>query len=173
MSRRVRPILVAACGNELAGDDAFGLLVAAELRRRCPPDVDVVTLGMKPGGLLDHLEGRWGVLLVDAALPGCVGPPGTLVQMDYLSEDRPALVHDQTLSSHGLSLGHELSLARRLGMLPPRVWLVAATVYGVELGDSVSGSVRSLVPSAADVIVNQAERWLREKNEYQKECQHA
>ena len=164
-----KPILVAACGNELAGDDAFGPLVAEELRRRSPPGLEVVTLGMRPAGLLDHLEARPGVLLVDAALPEGAGPPGTLIDMDYFAPDRPSLVHDQTLSSHGLSLGHELALARGLGMLPARVGLVAATVSSTELGDPVSEPVRRLVPTAADAIVRQVERWVRE----QKESQHA
>lgn len=165
MRRRTRPILVAACGNKLAADDAFGPLVAEEIRRHCPPGVEVVTLGMKSGGLLDHLGDRRGVLLVDAALPGSVGLPGTLVDLDYFAADRPELVHDQSLSSHGLSLGHELALAHRLEMLPVRVWLVAATVNGTEVGEPISEGVRSLVPDAARVVVARADEWLREGKE--------
>lgn len=165
-SLATRPVLVAACGNELAGDDAFGPLVAAALRRRGLSGMDVVTLGMRPGGLLDHLEGRPAVLLVDAALPGRVAPPGTLVHMDYFAAGRPELVHDRALSSHGLSLGHELALAGRLGMLPPRVWIVAATIARAGPGDPVSAAVRRLVPRAADVVERQAALWLRERKEH-------
>ena len=66
------PILVACCGNPLAGDDAFGHLVAEELQHDPMVGVEVLDLAMNPASLLDqNLEGRRVLLIVDAAeVPG-------------------------------------------------------------------------------------------------------
>ena len=48
-------ILVAAYGNELAGDDSFGPLVVEALRAMATVGVEVISLGMRPASLLDHL----------------------------------------------------------------------------------------------------------------------
>ena len=76
------PILVVAYGNDLAADDAFGPLVAEAVRAKAVEGVEVLNLGMKPAGLLDHLAGRRAVCVVDAAR--CDGlPPGTLMEVDF------------------------------------------------------------------------------------------
>ena len=67
MSDACLPILVAAYGNDLAGDDAFGPLVAEAVRAKVLAGVEVVNLGMKPASLLVHLAGRRAVCVVDAA----------------------------------------------------------------------------------------------------------
>ena len=101
------PILVAAYGNEMAGDDSFGPRVAEAVRAMALAGVEVMNLGMKPASLLDHLAGRRAVCIVDAAC--CDGlPEGTLIDVDFLDADRPRLLHDSTLSTHGLSLADEL-----------------------------------------------------------------
>ena len=61
------PLLVAAFGNDMAADDAFGPLVAEALRAMAPAGVEVVNLGMRPAALLDHLAGRAALCVVDAA----------------------------------------------------------------------------------------------------------
>jgi Ni,Fe-hydrogenase maturation factor len=83
------PILVAAYGNDLAADDAFGPLVAEAVRARSLAGVAVANLGMKPASLLDHLPGRRAVCVVDAAR--CDGlPAGTLIEADGLPFSRRA-----------------------------------------------------------------------------------
>jgi hydrogenase maturation protease len=118
------PILVAAFGNEMAADDAFGPRVAEAVRIMAIPGVEVVTLGMKPAGLLDQLADRRALCVVDAAR--CDGEPvGTLLDLDFFDANRPALVHDGALSTHGLSVAQEIELAQRLGLCPEEVRLVA------------------------------------------------
>ena len=152
MTGETPPILVAACGNLMAGDDAFGPLVARRLREIAPANAEIVDLGMKPTGLLDHLQGRTATIIVDAAVANEDFPSGRLVDMDFFSPDRPELVHDVPLSSHGLSIAHELELARKLNMLPQQVVLVAASIDDASMGDSLSSSIKSLVEPAADRI---------------------
>lgn len=175
MNTAVAPVLVASCGNELLADDAFGPVVAREVRAMWRPGIEVVDLGMRPASLLDHLRGRRAVIIVDAAL---TGPRENredeegredLIDVDFFSDARPPLAHDRDLSSHGLSILHELELARRLGMLPGTVRLIAAPVRRSEPGQPMSTDVASLVRPAAERIA----RWARVWSEYPGEAIHA
>jgi hydrogenase maturation protease len=157
VSHACLPILVAAYGNDMAADDAFGPLVAEALRAKALPGVEVKSLGMKPASLLADLAGRSAVCVVDAA--SCDGlPAGTLIEADFFDPDRPRLVHDVALSSHGLSVADELELARRLGLCPKNVRLVAAVAGSVEVGRPASDAVAGQVPAAVSRIAAWAAR---------------
>lgn len=151
MPSSVAPLLVATFGNEMAGDDAFGPLVARALKTMSLDGVEVVDLGMKPAALLDYLTGRTGLCIVDAAIDER-SPAGTLIEMDFFDPYRPQLAHDRALSSHGLSMADQLELATGLGMLPARVHLVAMTLGSAELGQPASAAVIDHVPAAADRV---------------------
>ncbi len=142
------PILVAAYGNEMAADDSFGPRVAEAVRAMALCGVEVVSLGMQAAALLSHLAGRRAVCVVDAAR--CDGlPEGTLIDVDFWDANRPRLLHDAALSTHGLSIADELELAERLGMCPKHVRLVAAVVGSAELGHPAGDEVLRQVPVAA------------------------
>jgi len=147
----VQPILVAACGNTLAGDDAFGPLVARELAGRKLEGVEVVDLGMRPAGLLDHLPGRRAVILVDAArLEGAA--EGEQMDVDFFAPGRPELCADRTTSTHGLSLAGQLELAQALGMLPAVVRLVALLVESTRIGIEGRVAERAVKDAAAMIV---------------------
>lgn len=160
-----QPVLVACCGNPLSGDDAFGPLVAKRLSERggAPAaGIELIDLGMKPAGLAPHLAGRVAAIVIDAAEPGPLAAPGTLVDAPFDDELRPRLRHDRALSSHGLSIVHELELARALGLLPPRVWLLAAVGEHFTLGAPPSERMRQLADRAAARVAELASQWRRE-----------
>ena len=152
-------ILVVAYGNDLAADDAFGPLVAEAVRATALTGVEVLNLGMKPAGLLDHLADRRAVCVVDAAC-GDGLPPGTLIDQDFFDANGIRLVHDGALSTHGLAVTDELELARRLGICPNDVWLVAVVADSVEVGHAAADAVLRQVPVAASRIVDWARRLL-------------
>lgn len=149
------PILIAAYGNELAGDDAFGPRVAAALRKEACAGSDVVCLGMRPAALLDHLADRRALCVVDAAWCDRRAA-GTLLEMDFFAVDRPGLVYDRALSTHGLSVAAELRLAQQLGLCPPQVRLVAVVAAAVQIGCPPSALVARHVPVAVRRIVDWA-----------------
>jgi hydrogenase maturation protease len=147
----VPSILVAACGNTLAGDDAFGPLVARQLALQSLPGVEVVDLGMRPAGLIDHLADRHAVILVDAAL--CEGrPAGELLELDFFAPDRPALCADRIASTHAFSVAGQLELAQALGMLPPVVRLVALTAESTHIGTAGAAAQRQLNAAVALIV---------------------
>jgi hydrogenase maturation protease len=155
----VMPILVATCGNTLAGDDAFGPLVAQRLMAEKWAGVEVVDLGMRPGGLIDHLAGRKAVILVDAARcsGGGGGEEGELVDWDFFAPGRPVLCADRVTSTHALSLAGQLELARALGMLPAVVRVVALVAQRTAVG-TVGEKARGRVEEAVNLIKKWVER---------------
>jgi hydrogenase maturation protease len=122
--------------------------------------VDVIDLGMKPVGLLDHLADRAALIVIDAAQPLGDRPSAALIDLPFGSPERPPLRHDATLSSHGLSLAHELALADKLDLLPSHVHLIAAEAHLTQLGQPLSPQVTQLVELAARRVVQLARAWV-------------
>lgn len=153
-----RNILIAACGNVMASDDAFGPRVASELRQRDLPGVEVVDLDIRPAALLDYLPGKSGLVLIDAVVaPGV--EPGRVLDLDWFSPQRPELINDDTMSTHGLSIAMQLDLAKKLGLLPKRVRLVAACIEPAKVGEPASDRMPQMIVTAANLVVVQVERW--------------
>ncbi len=150
-------LLVAACGNLMASDDAFGPMVARDLRQLKPSGIEVVDLDIRPAALLDYLPGRTGLILVDAVhAPGLT--PGRVLDWDWFSADRPELVNDDTMSTHGLSLAMQIDMADQLGMLPPYVRLIGLTIDPtLAVGQKASPDLVRNVLTAADRIRMHAE----------------
>ena len=114
-------------------------------------------LDIRPAALLDYLPGRSGLILVDAVhAPGLT--PGRVLDWDWFSSDRPELVNDDTMSTHGLSLAMQLEMADRLAMLPPYVRLIGLTIdSALEVGRKASPDLVRNVITAADLIRMHAE----------------
>lgn len=158
MQDNITNLLVAACGNVMASDDAFGPLVARELRRINPMGIDVIDLDIRPAALLDHLAGRPGLILLDAVhAPGM--EPGLVLDIDWFSEARPALIHDDTMSTHGLSIATQLELAGRLGLLPPVVRLIGVTLRDRPVvNHPVSHGLARCVVHAVHLVIQHTDR---------------
>jgi hydrogenase maturation protease len=147
MSNCLESILVAACGNSMAGDDAFGPLVAQSLQHDPIPGVEAVDLGTNPSMLLDVLGGQRALVIVDAAIAPNLAP-GTLIDCEWQSAVRPVLAHERTTSTHGLAIGDQIELARTIGMLPQIIRLIAvAAVRPSSAASSLSDQPSELVTS--------------------------
>lgn len=160
------PILVATCGNRLAGDDGFGPLLAELLLREGIPGVEVVDLAMQPTRLVDVLHSREALVIADAA--ACPGMPvGSLLECDWDSADRPPLAQDEVVSTHGLSVGVQVELARALGLLPPVVRLIAVNTGQTSAGSHASDDVtkqleparRRIAALAQEINLSFTEMW--------------
>jgi len=159
-------ILVAACGNVMASDDAFGPLVARELRLQAPAGIEVADLDIRPAALLDYLAGKDGLILVDAVhAPG--QQTGELMDIDWFSPDRPSLINDDTMSTHGLSLAMQLDLAKQLGLLPKRVRLIAVCIDPARVGEAASEYLPKAVLVATDLVIKYTTLWSTQTPEQQ------
>lgn len=183
MSAGIAPILIAAFGNRLAGDDAFGPAVAEQLAERVQrgdsqySGVEVLDGGMQPAALLTELGGRARLIIVDAAWPHDVAlphadnlprdvalphpalPPAPLLDFDYFADPLPTFCYDAAWSTHGLGVAQQLAFARALGMLPAAIRLLAVFAEQTELGRALSPRVAAAIPAAVERVGGWIQTW--------------
>jgi hydrogenase maturation protease len=137
--------LVAGFGNELRGDDGFGVLVIRRLEQETLPDgvqlLEVGTGGLRLAQALltpyDHL------IVVDAVARG--GQPGTLYTLEVTEVDLSGGV-----DMHAAVPDRALAVAKALNALPRRVHLVGCEAGEVdELMADPSPQVRDAIERAA------------------------
>jgi hydrogenase maturation protease len=115
--------LVVGIGNAFRGDDAAGLAVARVMRQEQPAGVVILELDNNITALIDSLAGYDIVMIIDATHSG--SPPGTIHRID--TSETPLLETGITRSTHGMTVGSMLELARAQQLLPKKV-----LVYGIE-----------------------------------------
>lgn len=144
----MRTTLVAGFGNELRGDDGFGVLVIRRLEAdRMPEGVHLLEVGT--GGLrlaqelltpYDHL------IVVDAVTRG--GRPGTLYTLEVTDVEVAGGV-----DLHAAVPGRALAVAKALKVLPGRVHLVGCEAGDVdELMAPPSPAVQTAIDGAVERV---------------------
>ena len=144
-------VVVAAFGNELRGDDGFGIAVlrrleTCQLTRHAAgvTFLEVGTAGLRLAQELLTPCDR--LIVVDAMTRG--GQPGTIyvLKIDEVPEARDVDMHLAVPS-------RALSVAQALGALPPETFLVGCEPADVdELTMKLSDRVRAAVDVAADHV---------------------
>lgn len=122
MEHTSEPPLVIGIGNEFRDDDAVGILVARELRRRCP-GASIVEVTGEGTALMAAWAGHENVIIVDAVSSG--EAPGTITTFNLSEEIVPRNLFPS--SSHAFGVAEAIALAKRLHNLPSRMVL-----YGIE-----------------------------------------
>jgi len=151
-------ILIAGVGNVLRGDDGFGVEVAQALSRRgnLPAGVTVFEGGIAGIPLVQELMDGYDALIVaDAVERG--GAPGTiyLIEPDITDPATldPLALHASLADAHYTEPSQVLVLAKALGVLPPKVYIVGCQPAGYdELGAELSDQVRGAVEVALNRI---------------------
>ena len=139
-------IVVAAFGNELRGDDGFGIAVLRQLESMRPTGDPVTLLEVGTAGLRlaqELLTPCDRLIVIDAMTRG--GQPGTVyvLKVDTVPEARD-------IDMHIAVPARALSVAQALGALPPETFLVGCEPASVdELTMELSASVRAAVDVAA------------------------
>lgn len=123
--------LLIGVGNEFRSDDALGILVAREIRRRSFPGVEVVERSGEGTALMDTWAGADLVVVVDAICSGKA--PGVIHRLDAAHDEIPrGLFH---YSSHSFGLAEAIAMSRELSLLPGR--MVVYGIEGKEFGEGV------------------------------------
>lgn len=150
--------LVLGLGNELAGDDAVGLLVARAVREELDGVADVTESSASGMALIEELAGYDRAVVVDAIRTQRT-PPGTITEMGLAEVGRVVAP-----SVHQAGLPELAAVAERLGLGFPRQTRVLAVevldpyTIGAPLSDPVAGAVEELVRR----VRQQVQRWHRE-----------
>lgn len=148
--------LVLGLGNELVSDDGFGPAVA----RSClalfsgEREVAVESAGVAGFNLLDLLQGRERVLIVDVVQTG-EHPPGTVLEWPLARAGA-----GRTLGgSHQCDLSTTLSLGRQVGYaLPAEIKLLVAEAEDLlTIREELTPALAAAVPQA----VERVRAWVR------------
>lgn len=151
-----RRVLVAGIGNVFFGDDGFGAAVAQRLAAmELPPGMEVADFGIRGLDLAYALGQPYdAAILVDAVAPG--GSPGRLRVIEPDADGAQAAF----LDGHRMDPVAVLRLARRLGGLPPQVFLVGCEpeqMAGDEsMSMNLSAPVAVAVEKAAEMVLELA-----------------
>jgi hydrogenase maturation protease len=138
-------VVVIGIGNEFRRDDGIGPAVVARLRGQAPAPVRLLVSDGEPAGLIEAWSGADLAVVVDAVRAD-LAVPGRLHRLVL---DGAALPDPRQVSSHGLSLGDAVGLARALGRLPGRL-----IVHAVEAADLRTGpGLSPPVAAAAGALV--------------------
>jgi hydrogenase maturation protease len=147
-----RPIRVVGLGSPL-GDDALAWEVVDRLRklRRWPDEVEFHALASGQR-LLDVVDGRGSLVLIDALTAG--KDPGDILQFPWPA---PGLEVLRPGSTHTMRPAEALLVAASLGLLPAQV-----TIWGIE-GNcfSPNAPISPAVLAAIPELVNQVSRQLQ------------
>jgi hydrogenase maturation protease len=155
-------ILVAGVGNVLRGDDAFGVEVARRLSAQpLPPGIRVVETGIGGVALVHELQDGWDALIVADAVAR-ERPPGTVMLIELEVADIDELSWQQRsdflADMHLATPERALMLARALGVLPAKAWMVGCQPVDAEtFGPGMSEEVQAAVDVAVDMIHRQLE----------------
>jgi hydrogenase maturation protease len=142
--------LVIGLGNPLRGDDGVGVRVAQALAAQTlPDDVEVVDGGTPGLGIVNLMEGRQRVILVDAADVG--KSPGQFVRFTL---DEVCLLGDhQHLSVHAAGVRDALLLAQALKVLPDEVVIFGVQPVNLAWEETLSPQVEAALPSLITAVL--------------------
>ncbi len=137
-------------GNPRRHDDAAGIEVARRVRAAAPADVEVFELGDDPIALLDAWRDSDLAVVVDTVRTGAA--PGTLHRLEVRG---PLPVPDRRdrHSSHALSLGDLVELARALDRLPHRLVIIGIEGSEAGMGAGLSAPVQAAVEAVATAML--------------------
>ncbi len=151
--------LVLGLGNELAADDAVGLLVA----RAVAPDIagaaDVVESSASGMALIEIFAGYDRAVVVDAILTGR-NPPGTISELGLQDVGRVIAP-----SLHHAGLPEMAAVAHRLGLgFPSQTRVLAVEVLDpYTLGGAISAPVAAAVDELTRRVRALVERWASDR----------
>ena len=141
-ARGVSASLILGLGNDILGDDAIGILAARQLRTLFP-GVDIIETAEAGIALMELMEGRERVLILDSIMTRRC-EPGTLMELNPEDFGRVAAP-----SPHYAGLPEVLELAGRLGIpFPSEIRILAMEVEDpFEVREGLTPKVAAALPA--------------------------
>jgi hydrogenase maturation protease len=146
------PVRVVGVGSP-SGDDAVAWEVVRQLQREKAWVSEIEFHAVQGGqGMLDLLDGRGTLLLVDALASRVA--PGTIQRLDWPDRCLEAL---RAGTTHHIRPIETLELAATLGVLPERIviWAIAGECFDPQSG--LSPAVAAAVPELVQRIIAELE----------------
>jgi hydrogenase maturation protease len=149
-------ILVLGLGNPILGDDAIGLHIAAEVKKRISnPDVAVLQSELGGLNLLDLFIGYDKAIILDA-IDMRDGKPGQIYRLNEKSFE----ASHHANSTHGTDFRSIIELGRKLGLdLPGQFVIFAVQVQDMfSFAEQLTPPVENSVLECAGMVLQEIEK---------------
>lgn len=147
-----KSILVLGVGNLLLKDEGVGVHVARRLQGiDLPAEVEVIDGGTGGLDLLDTIEGREKVIVIDAVRAG--QPPGTIYRFsgEDIEEKKKSW-----LSLHDIDMTDLLKLADVLGVKRPEITVLGIEAKDMESADlELSPEIEAKIPRVIEFVLKE------------------
>lgn len=159
-------VLVAGVGNDLLGDDGFGIAVVRRFSEDGVPErVEVFESGIAGIRMVQELmDGYEALVIVDAT--DREEEPGTVYVLEVEVPDPEELTEEDRqeflADTHLAVPSKALALARAIEVLPPRVYILGCQPKECELGMGLSEPVERGVAEAVERLRELTTRLMRE-----------
>ncbi|MBI5030904.1 MAG: hydrogenase maturation protease [Chloroflexi bacterium] len=148
----MKPTLVLGLGNLLQCDDGVGCRVAQALEQRVlPTDVEVLDAGTPGIGLLNLMQDRQRVIIIDAAEMGL--QPGEFKR--FGAEDVQLTGSKERISLHRTGIVDTLALAQQLKIELPKLVFFGIQPEKIDWQDGLSPQVQATVPRIVESILKE------------------
>jgi hydrogenase maturation protease len=131
-------IAVIGIGNEFCGDDGAGIIVAREIIKRKPPEVDVIFQNGECTKLIEAWKSKHFAIIVDASSSN--SKTGTILRFNANTQKLPASFFNH--STHAFSVTEAIKLARVLNCLPPELIIYTVEGANFKIGSGLSVEVK-------------------------------
>ncbi|MBT3253365.1 MAG: hydrogenase maturation protease [Candidatus Marinimicrobia bacterium] len=147
-------LTVIGVGSRLRGDDAIGPLLIDALSRQTHSQIELVDAGSDALGILEYLEGREHVVVIDACQMG--REAGSVVEFDAAEID--FVLKDDPISLHGLGLAESIKMAASLNMIPEDLKIIGIEPESIQFNGSLSIPVQRALKMAVDIVEDKLNR---------------
>lgn len=137
-------LTVIGVGNRLRGDDAVGPLLIDALSMQPDNELELVDAGSDALGILEFLENRKRVIIVDACTMGRT--PGSVVCFDASEADM--VLDRDPMSLHGLGLAETLQMGESMQMLPEDLKIIGIEPNSIQFNATLSQPVERAMKMA-------------------------
>jgi hydrogenase maturation protease len=148
----MKPFLILGLGNLLQTDDGVGChVIELLLHRKLPDEVEVMDGGTPGIGLVNLLQGRKRVIIIDAAELN--DKPGMFKR--FTAEQVALTGSAERISLHRSGVADALALARTLNIQLPEIIFYGIQPERIEWGQTLSEPVRDAAKKVVQVILDE------------------
>ena len=155
MTQERARFVVLGLGNELFTDEGLGVQAAHRVAQEGIPGVEVLDGGTLGLALLPELEGRRGLLVLDAVVSDGE-TPGTILDLGAGEVHQPRKL---LMSAHQVGVSDTLSAASLMGTAPELIAAVGMVPFSLETGYGLSPEAEALMPEMVRRAVAVLSSW--------------
>ena len=147
------PILVLGVGNLLMSDEGFGVRVVEELQKGSdlPRHVEIIDGGTAGHDLIDIIEKRTKIIIIDAVDGGC--EPGSIYRFTP-ADLQNGSTYDMT-SLHQIGILEILNYAHLFGQAPQETVILGIQPLSLELKIGLSPKIEAQIPKMMELVLKE------------------